>query len=456
MSRRILAAGLLLAALASCAGPTRLAEKSAQRLDGGDMWRAWQLATRALDRQPLNPHAQAAAQAAAQAIAGDWQRRIHALATVDSVQAAEQVLAFDGFRVRAANYTTLAMPVAWAADERALRRAAARRSYQQGREAMSARRPKLAFERFRDSERFESPWRDAARLADVAYEQALTRVAVLPVTCAWDDASAGRSVADHWRDAVMHELAPPHSRFTRVLGPDGIDARMSVAQLAHLPREDAVRLGRRVGAQRVVIGSMGPVSDETQVLFFREHIARRVVQKNSAGETVVRWIELPVEVVARVRDVSVQVDHEVLSTRDGSTLAHQRTPLHTQARVVWTSYVPEGALDQYALVSETLRAADPERAKAIEMRWKAACGEGTTLQQVLGASREARGSRDTRGVLGRFAVGAAFVFLQELPSAQELAQLAAEAAWQPLLADLARLDGVDDVDLGVTLGSDER
>ncbi len=456
MYRRILAASLVLVALASCAGSTRLAEKSAQRLAGGDMWRAWQLATRALDREPLNPTARSAAEAAGQAIAGDWQRRIHALAAVDSVQAAEQVLAFNEFRARAASYTTLALPAAWTADERALRRAAARRSYQQGREAMLAHRPKLAFERFHDSERFESPWRDAAHLADVAYEQALTRVAVLPVTCAWGDMGVGRNVADRWRDAVMHELAPPRARFTRVLGSDAIDARMTVAQLAHLSREDAVRLARKAGAQRVVLGSMGPVSGETQVQYFRDHIARRIVQKNAAGESVVHWLEVPVEVVARVRNVSVQVDHEVVSTRDGSTLAHQRTPLHTQARVVWTSYVPEGELDQYALVSETVRSANPERAKAIETRWKAACGEGTTLRQVLGASREARKSRERGGVLGRFALGTAFVFLQELPSAQELAQLAAEAAWQPLLADLARLDSMDDVDLGVTLGSDER
>ena len=176
-------------------------------------------ATRALDREPLNPNAREAARAAGQAISDDWQRRIQALAAVDSVRAAEQVLEFVNFRGNAAHYTTLAVTPAWANDERTLRRGAARRSYNQGREAMAAHRPKLAFERFHDSERFESPWRDAAKLADAAYEQALTRVAVMPVTCAWGDVGVGREVADRWRDAVMHELAPPNSRFTRVLGP---------------------------------------------------------------------------------------------------------------------------------------------------------------------------------------------------------------------------------------------
>ncbi len=461
MQRRILTAALVLAALVvhGCAGPSKLAEKSQQKLASGDMWRAWQLAIRALDREPLNPNARAAAHAAGQAISGDWQRRIRALAAVDSLRAAEQVLEFAGFRGNAAHYTTLTMTPEWTDDERALRRSAARRSYSQGREAMSAHRPKLAFERYRDSERFENPWRDASKLADAAYEQALTRVVVMPVTCAWGDVGVGRDVADHWRDAVMHELSPPHSRFTRVLGADAIDSRMTVAQLAHLPRADALKLARKSGAQRVVLGSLGPVTSETHLEYFRDTVARRIVQKSAAGESEVHWVEVPIEVVARLRDVAFEVDHEVVSTRDGSTLAHQRTPLKTRARVVWTSYVPEGELDRYALVSDAVRAADPERAKAIETRWKAACGDETTLQQVLAASREAKASRATtsaRGTVARFALGTAFVFLQELPGAQELARLAAQGAWQPLVSDLARLDGIDDVDLGVAESGDER
>lgn len=392
MLRRTLPAIVLCAlvvGLSGCAGPTKLAEKSQQKLASGDMWRAWQLATRALDREPLNPNARQAAAAAGGAIADDWQRRIAALAAVDSVRAAEQVLEFVAFRGNAARFATLAVTPAWSTSERSLRHAAARRSYAAGREAMSAQRPKLAFERFHDCERFENPWRDAAKLADAAYEQALSRVAVMPVTCAWGDVGVGQDVAGHWRDAVMHELAPPHARFTRVLGADAIESRMTVSQLAHLPRAEAVKLARKAGAQRVVLGSLGPLKSETNLQYFRDRIARRIVQKNAAGESETRWVEVPIEVVARVRDVDFEVDHEIVSTKDGSTLAHQRTPLHSRARVVWTSYVPEGELDRYALVTDALRAADPERAKAVETRWKAACGEETTLQQVLSASREA-------------------------------------------------------------------
>lgn len=462
MLRRMFAIATLCAmavVFTGCAGPTKMAEKSQQKLASGDMWRAWQLATRALDREPLNPSARDAAAAAGAAISDDWQRRIAALAAVDSMRAAEQALEFVNFRGNAAHYTTLAVTPAWSDAERALRRSAARRNYVAGREAMSAMRPKLAYDRFMECGRFEDPWRDAAKLADAAYEKALTRVAVMPVTCAWGDVGVGQDVADHWRDAAMHEVAAPQARFTRVLGADAIDSRMTVAQLAHLSRADAVKLARKAGAQRVVLGSLGPVKSETNLQYFREHVARRIVQKNAAGETETRWVEVPIEVVARVRDVDFEIDHEIVSTKDGSTLAHQRTPLHKRARVVWTSYVPEGELDRYALVSEVLRAADPERAKAIETRWKAACGDETTLQQVLTASREARATRatqDARGTLARFALGTAFVFLQELPGAPELARIAAQSAWQPLVNDLARLDGIDDVDLGVAASDDLR
>ena len=135
------------------------------------------------------------------------------------------------------------------------------------------------------------------------------------------------------------------------------------------------------------------MTSETNLQYFRERVARRIVQKNAAGENEVRWVEVPIEVVARVRDVNFEVDHEVFDPRRhdaGRTSARRCT---RGARVVWTSYLPEGELDRYALVSDAVRAADPERAKAVETRWKAACGDETTLQQVLAASRESRVQR---------------------------------------------------------------
>src|SRR5215510_11817681 len=54
MFRRIAPAVLALPLVLACAGPNKLAQRSEEKLAGGDSWRAWQLATRALDREPGN------------------------------------------------------------------------------------------------------------------------------------------------------------------------------------------------------------------------------------------------------------------------------------------------------------------------------------------------------------------------------------------------------------------
>jgi hypothetical protein len=452
MFRRLMLASLAVALVAGCAGPTKLAEKSQQKLSSGDIWRAWQLATRALDREPMNPKAKDAAAAAGRVIADDWQRKIAALAPIDSVQAAEQVLEFTKFRTEAINYTTIDVSPAWAAQEHTLRMAAARSCYLLATQAKSAHRPKAAFVHYHDIDRFVSNYKDAAIQADRAYQAALTQVAVLPFASG-SDPSFGREVSERWRDALAKDMAPPQAQFTRILGTDAITSRMSVSQLGRLSREDAVKLGRKSVAERIVWGSLGDVRSETQLQFFRDVVAHKVVQRDNTGKELVSWVDVPIEVVARVRDVTVDVDYEVIATEDGTSLSHEHAPRSNRARVVWTSFVPDGDVANYALVSETLRSQNPERAKDIETKWKNVCGDATTLQQVLSARRETRGDQGyDRGALGRFAAGTAFVFMQELPPAHDLALAALCNGWQPLEKELTRLDGTDDVDLGVALG----
>jgi len=87
----------------------------------------------------------------------------------------------------------------------------------------------------------------------------------------------------------------------------------------------------------------------------------------------------------------------------------------------------------------------------VEAHWKETCGDNATLQQVLEQRRATHGSgRYQRSeALPRLIAGAAFVFLQDLPPAEDLAFAALATAWQPVQEDLARLDEVDDVDLGL-------
>jgi len=137
MSRRILSVLVAAVLAAGCAGPNKLAEKSQQKLSDGDVWKAWRLATRALDREPMNPRAKQAAAATYRVIADDWQQRIRSLGSVDSLRAAEQVLEYSDFRSNAVRYVNVAVPAEWAAEERVIRGSAARHHYRQGKLAAS-------------------------------------------------------------------------------------------------------------------------------------------------------------------------------------------------------------------------------------------------------------------------------------------------------------------------------
>ncbi len=455
MIRRLAPALLALSLAAGCAGPAKLAERSEDKLAGGDHWQAWTLATRALDKAPANARARLAAAAAAASISHDWQRRIRAVAEADSMAAAEQALEFSSFRTGAATYTTVPVDAAWAGDERTLRLAAARVHYQRGAAAMAAKRPKRAWLHFTDTGRFVPGYRDVTARAERAYEKALTRIAFVPFTAAAGQASLGREVAAGWRDELARRMAPPEAHFTRILGNQAVEHTMTVSQLGRTSRQEALRLGREAGADRILWGSIGGVNAETRLQLFKDTVARRVVEKGGDGREVVRWVDMPIEVVARVRTVTVDVEYELIATRGGATVARQRTERATSARVVWTSFSPEGDLAAFRLVADPVRAADPGRVKDVESRWHSVCGEKTTLRQVLEARRSTRSAaRYDRNVLPRFIAGAAFVFLEDLPPPEDLAYAALAGGWQPLRDDLLRLDPIDDVDLGVATVED--
>ncbi len=443
--RRMLA--LVLPALmlvSGCAGTQKLTKKSEQKLAGGDHWRAWQLAIRALDKEPGNPRARSAATAAGASIAQEWERRIRALAGLDSLRAADQVLEFTEFRADAARYATIPVSIGWPAKEGALRHMAARTHYRIGVESLDSRRPKRAHAHFEETQQFVPGYRDAAKLANRALEKAMTRVVVAPFR---GGSGMGPELARSWREDLGNALAE-HARYTRLIPTAAVEKIMTVSQLGGMTREDAALLGRKAGAQRVVWGTIGEIQSKTRIEFFRDIVGRRVQETGPDGRVVTRWVEVPIEVVARWRDVSVDVGFEVIATKDGAVLAEQRDDRTRSARVVWTSYQPEKDLGSYALVSETMRRGDPARARKVEGRWKAVCGEATLRQVLEARMASSRRGRYDRSELSRFAVGAAFVFLEELPPAEDLA-FAALTSCASLRDELLRLDAVDDVDLGV-------
>jgi len=447
MLRRFVPILMACIVLAGCAGTSKLTEKSEKELASGDAWKAWNLATRALDKEPGNPRAREAATAAGTSIVQEWQRKIRALAQIDTLKAADEVLGMTEFRENAARYATIPLGETWPQEEEAIREVAARTYYERGRDAASAGFPKKAWAEFSDADRFVPGYRDVAKRSEKALRDASTTVAVVPFDANGSDPGLGVDVAKAWRDDLLQTLTPPRTRFTRMLGADAVEANMRVSDLDGLSRDQAVRLAKKAGANRVVWGSVGRVYSTTRIDFFRDMVARRVVVRDNDGHESTQWVDVPIEVVARVRDVKVGVDYEVISTRAGATLASRHFDRTISARVVWTSYQPEGDPGSYELVSETTRASNPKRARDVETRWKSVCGDATTLGQVLEARRSTKGSgRGGREALGRIAAGAAFVFLEELPSSEELAFTALTENFSPVRGDLLKLDTVDDAE----------
>ncbi len=449
--RRMIALALpALLFLTGCASTQRLTQHSERDLAQGDSWRAWQLATRALDKAPANPRARAAATAAGASISLDWSRRIRALAASDSLAAADQVMEFVSFRENAARYVTIPVDLGWPEEERTLRLTAARVHYRRGVQALAAHRPKQAHGHLADCERFVPDYRDAGTLADRAMAKAVTRVAILPLGGA---EGLGKDVADRWREDVTKSLEA-HAQYTRVQPASAVDPWMTVSQLDGLTRDEALALGRKAGAQRVVWGTVGNVDSKTHLEFFRDMVWRRDRETDSHGSTVTRWTAVPIEVLGRRRDVTVHASYELIDTRDGAALAQQAFDRTTSARVLWTDYQPGEDLDAYALVTDAMRASDPDRARGIEARWKDVCGDAT-LRQVLEARAASHGhGHYDRDVLARFVAGATFAFLEELPPPNDLA-VAALSTCAPLDQDLLRLDPVDEVDLGAGSAGNE-
>jgi len=449
MDRRLLPCMAVLLALAvGCAGPNKLADKSQEKLAQGDMWKAWRLATQALDRQPANPRARAAADAAASTIANDWQRRVQALAATDSMAAAEQVLQFVDFRTNAARYTTVRVTEGWAQNEHDLRIGAARAHYLQGSEDLKARRAKRAHAHFLDAERFFPGYRDVRGLADRAYAKAISHVAIMPLRTRSGRLGLGRDVAEAWRAELTEHLGAPQTRYTRILPGEDVEQQIRVTDVGRLNRSDAIELARDAGAERVVWGTIGETKSRSSIETFSETVVRRVVVKNPDGSSSTRWVDVPIQVIARTRTVDVDLDYELMSTAGGATLARRHDVRSMKARVLWTAMTPVGASDTYALFSEEARGADPERCKQIESRWKAVVGDATTLSQVLEAKRNSgRESSDPAQAMARIVAGAAVVLLEGLPSAEELSVAALNTGWKTVYQDLVAFDAVDDVDL---------
>ena len=254
---------------------------------------------------------------------------------------------------------------------------------------MKSGRPKKAYGRYSDTMRFMSNYRDVATRADAALEQAQTQVAIVPLRSSTGNRQMGRDVAAAWNGALVEKLAGGET-FTHILPAEDVERQLRLSDLGRTSRADAIRIGKKAGADRVVWGSIGAVQAKNSVEFFTHNVWHHVPARDESGRTVMRWVEVPFPVVARTRTVQADLAYEVISTRGGTTLARESGPRTLEARALWTAFVPEGAADTYMLVSEEIRRSDPDRCRQIEAEWANVVGASTTLSQVIEARRALR------------------------------------------------------------------
>ena len=438
---------LPLVVLMSCASTSELVRRGDVALESGDMERAYDWARRALDRDAGNAHARQIMTVAGDSLATWQEREIAELAEVDTVAAARSALELEEFRGRLRTYgVTLPPDPGFRDREAAIRNGAARLFYDRGVESLAAHRPKRAHGELTEAARYAPGYADLGVQLDRAWQEAATRIAILP----FNDEVAAPGLADQFSKELQHQmeyqLQNKRFRFSSVLGRDEVNRRLTVAQAGRLTREEAVALGRAVGAQRVVFGRVHDLRSDTNTDTYREVIFHKVVERGEDGKPHTRYDEQRFEAVARRREVSIAVDFEVLETGGGGRLAQDSQGRTSVAHTVFTRFQPVGSCDDYALAPPDWE--DGKRRER-EKEWRATFGSWT----VSALLDRARRSPDRKHYEPRHrsefsAAGTSTpVWLDDLPPAEELAHIALSDAWMPLLATLRDLDGKDDVEL---------
>lgn len=436
-------------ALVSCAGPTELARRSNVALQGGDPEKAYQLARKALDKEPQNAAAREAMNSAARTLADDWRERIRNLALSDTLGAAKLTLDFESLRSEFRAYrVTLAPDPDFDRAEVALRAAAGRIYYRLGSSDLKDGRPKRAYTRFAEATRYVAAYADLDRKMQRAWDLAQSRVVVLPVR----DENAGPAFARELTDRLYEDLdsriRSDRYRFTKLVPESEVWSVVTVRQLDRLDREAALKIARKLGADRVVWARTFGLTTDTRTDNFHGPIWKKGSVRDSSGRSVTTWTEVPFEMRSRQRTVRVQWDVEVLSADDDAVLARDRDAREAVARAVWTSFQPQGGADEYALYPSDWRDRDRERCDSIDRRWKSNC-EGLTLPRFLERAKRDRSRGEyRRDYRGEFAGGSP-VFLNDLPPAVDLAYIALADLWKPVDQALERLDALDDADVPV-------
>ncbi len=442
-SRAVHIAVLAGALLVSCASSEQLTVRSQRELNAGQPERAYQTAIVALKRRPDNAAALVALEAAAHALEARAAQRAFALAAADTLAAARALLDLQSFRIEVARHGgTLPRDPDIAAAEHTIRTAAAARQYADGAEEMQAGHPKSAYRRFLDARAFAPGYRDVEARVQAALDRASARLVILP----FEDESGIPGLAEDVRHGlaaeVEHAVRPDQLTFTTWFPQAELERRMTVDEQRHMTREMAVALGRRIGAGRVMWGRIASPRTDSRTDRYEGSVYRREERRDSLGNRVDRFVEVPFTAVRRERRLSVHVTTEIINVDDETSLAHSDETPEAAARTVYTSYMPEGECDRYCLVPPAMRSADSDRADRLERGWHDTFGSWT-VPGFLECARQNHGRRAyRRDFRGQFATNTMNqpVFLDDLPDEGDLMRNALDDLWRSAVSEVREQD----------------
>lgn len=442
--RTLVALALLIGATA-CASPAKLARQSQVALSQGDLRTAYDKARRAVEKDPLNQEARAAYVAASRRVAEDYRSRVLATATGDTLAAADLALGYHNFQAEVTAHQSAIEPVPdYERAERAILAAAARFHFGRGNDAMASGHPKLAVAEYTTVGRYAPAYPDVVERLAEARNAATKRVALLPF--ANDIRVPGLS--EDIADTVQREVARRAARelpFTQIVSTADVEQNLTVAEMRNPRPEDAVAIGRRVGAEWVVVGRFRGMRSTDSRRSGTIQIVHRVDRKDTTGVVHTTWEADQLPIATRRRDVTVQYEIDVIDVRTGRIIAHREPSTQAAARIVWTDYRPDENFERYALLPPDDRRRDPKRAQAADARWRQEVG-AWDLGDFMRHSREQRDRstysaryrgefyRDTRETP---------VWLGELPSESDMAFVALRDTWREVFALLRELDAAD-------------
>jgi len=436
----------LLLVLAGCASPARLAERSHDALAQGDLRKAYEMARRALEKDPSHPDARTAFGEAATRIATDYRTRIGRLAPIDTIDAAREAIAFRAFRAEVAQH-----PVAIATDpddleiERVLCEGAARLRYRDAEHSLASGHPKEAYRRFLESEEFDPDYGDVGERIPETLERALTHVAILPFENQTDVPDLSPKIAERMVQESERRSGSPSLFFTRVIDLQHVFEQTSVAQMNRMTREDALAIGRRLRADRVVYGRYTGLRVDNATDDFIVPLYRKEIVKVAEGPPQERWSETMMSVRVRERHIRVVMTWEVVDVRSGDLLAAHEEPREAFARVAWSDFHADGDCEDYRFAPDDPGSPRRERAQVSVQRWQEAMGAWTLpafLERVRTGPDRNTWSRQYRGEFISDTRGRP-VFLAALPEVEDLVFVALHKAEEPVIGTLRELDSED-------------